>query len=67
MSKERAGDAGFIRFLLDALFTDSQLAKCSFGGTPSNFNKQQHRALDSEKMFYIKGNDDSVIQCDVNS
>lgn len=61
MSKESVGDAGFIRFLLDALFTDLELAKCSYGGTPSNCNKQQHQALDSEKMIYIKGNDHNVI------
>lgn len=58
--KEFPGDAkadgSFIRFLLDALFTRSELASCSFGGGTSNFNGRKHDALDGERLFIIKGN-----------
>lgn len=55
MEKTKALDSSFVSVLLTALFGEDVLKESSARGGKSNFNKTSHKALDANKLTFIKG------------
>lgn len=55
MGKSKGSDSMFVSVLLSAVFGDEVLKESSAGGRQNNYTKTSHKALDANKLKFIKG------------